>query len=271
MNHETAPHADPLSPPEIACRIASSAAVRARASLSRQFVLALMAGAFIGAGANAFTAALVAAPPGGLSRLVGSIAFSMGLVLVVVAGAELFTGNALQVAACLTRRLRLDELLRSWAVVFAGNVVGAVAAAALVAASGQELLHGGQMGRLMVSVAAAKLHYTFSQAFLLGVLCNALVCLAVWMATAGRSVVDKVVVIMPPIAAFVLAGFEHSIANLYFVPLGLLLDGGATPGLTWGTFLWKNLLPVTLGNIVGGAALVALPYWVAYLRRQDAA
>ncbi|MBN2583044.1 MAG: formate/nitrite transporter family protein [Planctomycetes bacterium] len=266
MSREPTQGCDLRSPPEIARRIESAAEVRVRAGLLRQFVLAILAGAFIAAGANAFTAAMVGAPAGGLPRVVGGMGFCLGLILVVVAGAELFTGNALQVAACLSRRIKATELLRSWLVVYAGNIVGSVAAAAIVFGSGQADMHGGQAGRLMVAIAAGKLGYTFLEAFLLGVLCNALVCLAVCMAAAGRSVVDKVAAIVPPITVFVLAGFEHSVANMYFVPLGLLIDGGATPELTCAAFLWRNLLPVTLGNIVGGSLLVGAAYWLAYLR-----
>ena len=257
---------DAYSPAEIAHRVETVGVSKVRMNVLSKFVLALLAGAFIALGANGFTVTVTGAPATGLTRIAGGGVFCLGLILVIVAGAELFTGNTLKVMAFVSRRIRMVELLRGWLIVYAGNFAGAVAIAAVVYLSGQAGMLEGRVGQTMVAIASAKLGYTFVQAVALGTLCNALVCLAVWLAFGSRSVADKVLAILPPITVFVAAGFEHSVANMYFVPLGIMVDGGATPGLTWTAFLWRNLLPVTLGNIFGGAVLVGAAYWFIYLR-----
>jgi formate transporter len=217
--------------------------------------------------------------PPGIARLLGGLAFSLGLILVVVAGAELFTGNNLMAIAFASRRIRLQALLRAWGVVYLANFVGSLLTALVVYWSGETRNVVG-VGQRALDIAATKTSLAFGEAILLGVLANALVCLAVWLALSARSVTDKVFAIIFPVTAFVAAGFEHSIANMYFIPAGLFLKAwapdsfwgaaGATPrdyaDLTWSSFFVDNLLPVTIGNIIGGAVLVALVYWYVYRR-----
>jgi formate/nitrite transporter len=245
------------------------------------FVLAVLAGAFISLGAvfsTVVTAGGGMAP--GLARLLGGLVFSLGLVLVVVAGAELFTGNALVVIATASRRVRMRALLRNWLIVYVGNFVGALLTTLGVVWSGIYERGDGAVGLRALETAAAKTSLAADEAMLLGVFANALVCLAVWLSLSARSVTDKVLAVIFPISAFVAAGFEHSIANMYFIPAGLLLRSWAPesfwamtgaraadyPTVTWPDFLVGNLLPVTIGNIVGGAVLVGLVYWFVYLR-----
>jgi formate/nitrite transporter len=243
------------------------------------FVLAVLAGAFIALGA--VFATTVASGAGdtayGVTRLVAGLAFTLGLILVVVAGAELFTGNNLIVMAWADRRVGTARLLRNWAIVYAGNFVGAFATAVLVWLGKQYTFGGGAVGETALSIATAKTSLGFGQAVALGALCNALVCLAVWLTYGAHTTTDKILAVVPPIAAFVAAGFEHSVANMYFIPAGLLIERddawmAATPGLPdvsglrWGSFLVDNLLPVTIGNIAGGALMVGAVYWFVFLR-----
>jgi formate/nitrite transporter len=235
-------------------------------------VLAVLAGVYIGLGANFFTIVKTGNQIGfGLQQLLGGMAFSLGLILVVVGGAELFTGNTLLVMAWLSGRLRFIQVLRNWALVYAGNFVGSVLLVWLVLAAGQHTLADGAVGQTAVKIAAAKCQLPFSVVFARGVLCNALVCLAVWLCYSACSTTDKIVAIMLPITAFVAGGFEHCVANMCFIPLGIALCGplpvdGAVAGvLTWGNFISANLIPSTLGNIVGGAVMVGGLYWVAYV------
>lgn len=278
---------DALLPADIARKAESVGMDKAWLDAFSTFALAVLAGAFIGLGAVFATTvtAGTAGLPFGLVRLLGGTVFCLGLILVVLAGAELFTGNNLIVMAWASRTITTGRLLRNWALVYAGNFLGAVATAAFVFLSGQHGFGGGAVGQQALAIAQAKLQLGFGQAFVLGILCNALVCLAVWLCMGAHSTADRILAILFPIAAFVAAGFEHSVANMYFVPIGILIQGFSEPGfwaaigsepaayadLTWGRFLSANLLPVTLGNIVGGAGLVGLVYWAIYLRRRDEA
>jgi formate/nitrite transporter len=241
---------------------------KARLPLVSQITLGVLAGGFIGLGALYFT--FVISGPGAPStagRLLGGVAFSLGLILVIVAGAELFTGNNFLVMAWASHRITTWELARNWLIVYCANFAGAGGLALLVFLSNHWQASGGAVGANALKIAVAKATLPFAEAFFKGVLCNILVCLAVWLALAGRSVVDKVFAIVFPISAFVAAGFEHSVANMYFIPLGLLLRfGAALPNgelLTWSGLFW-NLLPVTLGNIFGGGVMVALVYYFIY-------
>ncbi len=191
----------------------------------------------------------------------GGLGFSLGLILVTVAGAELFTGNNLLAMAWASGRVSMAQVLRNWLAVSLANFAGAAGLAMLVVLSGHGALNGGAVAETAVRIASAKAALPWGEAFFRGVLCNILVCMAVWMALAGRSVTDKVLAIVFPITAFVAAGFEHSIANMYFFPLAMAL--GAP--LTWAD-LFRNLAPVVLGNLAGGTLLVAGVYWVIYLR-----
>lgn len=260
---------DAYSPPQIAQRIESVGVAKARLPLLAMSVLGVCAGGFIGLGALYST--LVASDrtlPFATTRVLAGVAFSMGLVMVVVAGAELFTGNNLLVMAWGDRRITTAELLRNWTVVYLANAVGAVGLAVIVWLSHHGDMNQGRVGAQYVQIAAMKVALPFWEAFYKGVLCNLLVCLAVWMAMAGRSVSDKVLAIVLPVSAFVAAGFEHCVANMYLIPLGILLsragrDGG--PVLDWWG-LASNLVPVTLGNMVGGSLMVAAVFRLIYRR-----
>jgi len=261
---------DAFSPKEIAERVETVGVAKARLPWLSMLILGVLAGAFIGLGALYFV--VVRSDPSlgyALKQVLGGMAFALGLILVVVAGAELFTGNNLLVMAWADRKISTFELLRSWAIVFAGNLIGALGLALLVFLSEHAELNNGAIGQEYLKIAAGKVTMPFWTAFFRGILCNALVCLAVWMALAGRSVVDKVVAIVVPISAFVAAGFEHSVANMYLIPMAMLLQRfgniDAAPAITWVGFS-NNLFPVLLGNIVGGSVLVGLVYQLVYHR-----
>jgi len=235
----------------------------------RTFLLALLAGFYIAFGAQLSTvvtqdsAAFVGL---GISRLLGGMVFSIGLMLVVVCGAELFTGNSLLVSSALDGEISWGKLAENWGLVLLGNLLGSLFMAWLLFES--QLWQNGAVAKQAVSVATAKSQLSFEVAFIRGVLCNWLVCLAVFMAVASRDVTAKLFSCLAPIMAFVTSGFEHSVANMYFIPAGLLLKaelGIHEPNLTWVTFLLGNILPVTLGNIVGGVLFVACVYWYVHL------
>ena len=266
---------DAYAPREVAQRVEQVGVVKARLPLLPLAMLGVMAGVFIGLGALVFTLVKSDATLGfATSQLLGGLVFSLGLLLVVVAGAELFTGNNLLAMAWADGLVSTREVLRNWGVVCAANLVGAAGLALLVFYSGHTLMNGGAVGQTVVKIALTKQALPWHEALLRGVLCNVLVCLAVWMAMAGRSVVDKAVAILFPIGAFVAAGFEHSIANMYFMPLAWLLQqSGQVPPLegviTWGGML-GNWVPVIAGNLLGGSVLVGLSYHVIYRRQRPA-
>jgi formate transporter len=256
------------SPKEIADRIESVGVRKANLPLLPMTALGVLAGGFIGLGALYFNV-VTSDPTLGFAakRILGGVAFSLGLILVVVAGAELFTGNNLMVMARVHGKISTRLMLRNFAVVYLANFAGAAGLALLVYLSGHGKMNNGAVGESAIAIGAAKCSLGFGEAFFKGILCNLLVCLAVWVAMAGRQVIDRIVAIIFPISAFVAAGFEHSIANMYFVPLAILLAGdGAPENLNWGAFFLQNLLPVTLGNIVGGAGMVGLVYHLIYER-----
>ncbi len=262
---------DAYSPREISEKIQSVGVSKARLSFVQTAMLGVLAGAFIGLGALYFTIVASDATLGfAATRVLGGFVFSLGLVLVSVGGAELFTGNNLMVMAWADRKITAAELLRNWSVVYVANAVGAVGLAVTVYLANHGAMNGGAVGAAYVKIAAAKTALPFAEAFFKGVLCNVLVCLAVWLAMAGHTVVDKILAIVFPISAFVAAGFEHSVANMYFIPLGMLFADTVTlpatvnvASLGW-EGLASNLIPVTLGNIVGGAGMVALVYYLVY-------
>lgn len=258
---------DPYSPAEMARRVEAGGVAKARLTAPALLMLAVLAGAFIGLGAMLATIAATSSELGyGPSRLLAGLAFSLGLVLVVVGGAELFTGNALIVMAWADKRVTTLELARNWALAYVGNLAGAVSTAFGVHLSGVHALGSGRLAELTVEIAKAKVALGFREAFFRGVYCNALVCLAVWLAFSARTTTDKILCIVFPITAFVAAGFEHSIANMYLIPKAMLVQGDGA-GITWVDFFVGNLLPVTLGNIVGGSLMVAAVYWFIYLRK----
>jgi len=253
---------DAYAPREIAARVSEVGIAKARLPLLTLGLLGVLAGAFIGLGCLMFTLVASDASLGfASSRLLGGLVFSLGLVLVTVAGAELFTGNNLLAMAWASGRLSTREVLMNWGIVCLANLAGAVGLAMLVWLSGHGALNQGAVGQAAIRIAMTKADLPPVEAFFRGVLCNVLVCMAVWMALAGRSVTDKVVAIVFPITAFVAAGFEHSIANMYFFPLAIALGAPLSAADVLG-----NLLPVIAGNLVGGSVLVALVYWVIYLR-----
>lgn len=266
--NETDPFHDPYAPGEIARLVSAAGVAKAAQPLLPLFVLGLLAGAFIAFGAMLYTVAVTGSTIGfGPSRLVGGVAFSLGLVLVVVGGAELFTGNNLLAMAWASGRIGAGALVRNWAVVYVANFAGAAATAVLIAWSGTLALGDHGIARTAADIASAKAALSWPEAFVRGILCNALVCLAVWLAMGARSASGKILCIVFPIAAFVALGFEHSVANMYFLPLGWLIGAdGVTPAA-----IVANLVPVTAGNIVGGSVLVALVYWLVYLRPADTA
>ena len=256
---------DARPPREIARKVERLGVAKAQTDTVSLAVLAVLAGAFISLGALFFTVVVTGSTLGfGATRLVGGVAFCLGLILVVVAGAELFTGNNLLAMAWASGLIRTRDILRNWIFVYVGNVIGCLGTVVLVVWSGVAGLAGGAVGDTAVQIAQAKAGLSFSQGFARGLLCNALVCLAVWLAMGGRSVADKILAILFPITAFVAIGFEHSIANWFFLPFGLALDQHEA---IQASGIVRNLVSVTAGNIAGGTLLVAGVYWVAYLRK----
>lgn len=287
MVGENGIHFDALLPAEMAAKAEEIGVKKAGMDGWRMFALAILAGAFIALGAifsTTVAAGTAGVMPYGIVRLCVGVAFSLGLILVIVGGAELFTGNNLIVMAWANRKVSTLQLLRNWAIVYAGNFVGALATAILLYLSGQFGFGNSSVGSAALTAAQTKTSLGFGQAVVLGILCNGLVCLAVWLSYSGRSTADKIFAIIPPITAFVAAGFEHSVANMYFIPVGLFIKQGAPdsfwaaigktasdyPQLTWERFLVGNLLPVTVGNIIGGTLLVGAFYWFVYLRPKQA-
>jgi formate transporter len=276
---------DALLPKDMAEKAEVIGAGKVNLDFISMFALSILAGSFIALGAIFATVALAGTSgiPWGWSRLIAGVVFSLGLILVVVGGAELFTGNNLVIMAWFDRRFSALKLLRSWGIVYIGNFVGAVFTAVFVFLSQEYTFNGGAVGVTALNIGLAKVNLGFFQAFMLGVLCNALVCLAVWLSYSARTVTDKVLAIVFPISAFVAAGFEHCIANMYFIPTALFIKTWASPSfwqttglnpqaynsLTWGSFFYNNLLPVTIGNIFGGVVLVGAIYWLIYLRKKS--
>lgn len=289
---------DSLLPAEMATRAEYLGVRKAEMPAFTMFMLAILAGAFISLGAIFATTvaaggmsvsaadgtvAYSTALPYGVTRLLTGLVFCLGLILVVVGGAELFTGNNLIVMAWASGKVTARALLRNWAIVYAGNFVASVATAALMFFTKQYTFGSDAVGIAALKTAVAKCELGFMQAVALGILCNALVCLAVWMTFSARTTLDKIASIIFPITAFVAAGFEHSIANMYFIPYALFVKGfdaefiarigSKVPhleALTWKAFFINNLIPVTIGNIIGGAVLVAAVYWVVFLRKKSA-
>lgn len=291
---------DALVPAEMAAKAETVGVKKANMPFWNLLLLAVLAGAFIGLGAifattvsagsigikdAAGAAAYATALPYGVVRLITGLCFTLGLILVVVGGAELFTGNNLIIMAFIDKKVTFGQLMRNWGIVYLGNFVGSILTALIMFFTKQYMFGGGSIGINALNIGEAKSGLDFVQAIALGIMCNALVCLAVWMCFSARSVTDKILAIIPPIAGFVAAGFEHSVANMYFIPIALFIKSwgdpkffdliGKTAGdfqnLTWGNFLVGNLLPVTIGNIIGGAVMVGVVYWFVYLRGKKSA
>jgi formate transporter len=287
---------DALMPKDMAAKAENAGIAKAQLGTYRMFALAILAGAFIAMGANFATTiwagmgkiavnsgdgiAFTTAVPYGLQRLIGGLAFATGLIMVVVGGSELFTGNCLIPIAWASHKVTTKDMLRNWIIVYLGNFVGSVVTAHLVFLGKQHTFGAGAVGFMALNIGVAKTSLDFFQCVFLAILCNALVCMAVWLCFSARSNTDKILSILPPISAFVACGFEHCVANMYFIPSALfikdfdpaffasvassLVDNGVI--LTWGNFLWRNLLPATIGNIIGGTLMVGGMYWFIYLR-----
>ena len=280
---QVSPSLDNLLPAEMARKAENIGITKANLGPIRMFSLAVLAGAFIAMGAVFMTTVTTGATgvlTFGITRLLGGLAFCLGLILVVVGGAELFTGNNLIVMAWAGGKINTFRLLRNWVIVYLGNFTGSILTAYGMFLSGQYLFGKGAVGLNVLTIANAKTSLDFVPALVLGVFCNALVCLAVWLCMGARTTVDKIMAIIFPISAFVAAGFEHSVANMYLIPIGLFVKNGApdvfwanigqTPAdfgaITWSNFFIVNLLPVIFCNIIGGALMVGVVYWFIYLR-----
>ncbi|KAA0268108.1 MAG: formate transporter FocA [Chloroflexi bacterium] len=285
---------DSLLPAEMATRAEYLGVRKAEMPAFTMMMLAILAGAFISLGAIFATTvaaggmsvtaadgtvAYTTGWPYGVTRLLTGLVFCLGLILVVVGGAELFTGNNLIVMAWANGKVTGRALLRNWAIVYAGNFIGSIATAVLMFFTKQYTFGSDAVGITALRIAAAKCDLDFIQAIALGILCNALVCLAVWLTYSARTTLDKILSIIFPITAFVASGFEHSVANMYFIPYALFVKNfdpefmtkvgdkvTNLDALTWEAFFINNLIPVTIGNIIGGAVLVAAVYWVVFLR-----
>lgn len=274
---------DALVPGEMAVRAEEAGVVKANYGPRRLLVLGVLAGAFIALGAIFATTISTGSGelPYGVAKLLSGLVFSLGLILVIVGGAELFTGNNLIVMAWASRKITTRKLLRNWVYVYIGNFIGSVGTAGLLFFSGQYIFDDGRVGLTALNIAQSKTSLGFGEAVFLGILCNALVCLAIWLAMSARTTTDKILAVIFPITAFVAAGFEHSIANMYFISIGIFVKTGAPDSfwtqvgklpadfsvITWENMFWVNLLPVTIGNIIGGTLLVGAVYWALYLRK----
>ena len=268
-------------PPEMALACEATGVEKANRDIIKLLVLGVLAGAFIAFGAMFMTVVTTGsdALPWGVAKLIGGLSFSLGLILVIVGGAELFTSDTLMIVAYASRRISIGSLLRAWVWVYIGNIIGAFGTAALVFLSGQHEFSDGAVGKTALYVASTKAALPTDRVFFLAILCNVLVCLGVWMSYGAKSLSDKVVVVFLPAAAFVAAGFEHCIANLYFMSYGLAVKTWAPPAF-W-TEIGKissdypaltvsnamhNIAVATVGNLVGGSLMVGIVYWFAYLR-----
>lgn len=277
-------HIDSLLPTEMAQKAEDVGLNKANLDFWTLFALSVLAGAFIGLGAIFATTVSTGggALPYGVNRLLTGLTFCLGLILVIVGGAELFTGNTLIIMGFMSGKVPFIKLLRNWGIVYLGNLVGSVLTALTMFLTKQFTFASGAIGLNVLNIAESKCKLGFVQAIMLGLICNALVCLAVWLTFSAGTTTDKILAIIFPISAFVAAGTEHSVANMYFIPIGLMVKnfGGAAflenigktaldfPNLTLGKFFLDNLLPVTIGNIIGGAVMVGLIYWFVYLRKK---
>ena len=277
-------HIDSLLPTEMAKKAEDVGLNKANLDFWTLLALSVLAGAFIGLGAIFATTVSTGgtALPYGVNRLLTGLTFCLGLILVIVGGAELFTGNTLIIMGFMSGKVPFIKLLRNWGIVYLGNLIGSVLTALTMFLTKQYTFASGAIGLNILNIAESKCKLDFLQAIMLGLICNALVCLAVWLTFSAGTTTDKILAILFPITAFVAAGTEHSVANMYFIPIGLMVKnfGGAAffenigktaldfPNLTLGNFFLENLLPVTIGNIIGGAVMVGLIYWFVYLRKK---
>lgn len=270
---------DALNPHQICNKAAAIMESKAKKPHKQAFLLAIMAGLFIGLG---FVYCVVANVTGA-GKIVGGLVFSLGLMLVIILGADLFTSTTLTLIPRASGRISWGEMLTNWGVVYVGNFVGAIVLVFIILLSGHPWENGGKVGLSYIAITEHKLSFTFVQAVFLGLMCNLMVCLGVWMSYAGRSILDKMAACLFPVGLFISCGFEHSIANMFMIPIGILCSqtipsqlvaqvtdiAHIQATLTWGNFLLKNLLPVTIGNIIGGGVMVGLFHWLVYLKDKD--
>ena len=258
---------------------------KARSPMYRVLILSILAGAFIAFAAQGSNAAIHGISDIGLQKTLAGVLFATGLMMVVIAGAELFTGNSLIIISCVSGKTAWSEMFKNWSLVYAGNFIGSMIIVFLISQSGQLNFSNGLLGAFTLKVASGKVALTFTQAFCLGILCNWLVCLAVWMASGAKDIVGKLFAIFFPILLFITSGFEHSVANMYYIPAGILakanplyvqlamekygVSAAKVDNLNWLSFITNNLIPVTLGNIVGGAFFVGFFYWMSYQYRTN--
>ena len=274
-----------LTPKEIVTATIETGIKKVKTKPLNQFILGILAGAFIAfasEGSNMAAFNLFAKPETyGLGKALAGVVFATGLMLVIIAGGELFTGNTLITIGVLEKKIKLKDMLSNWFFVYLGNFVGALFIAYMMNMSGLFNSGDNMLGGITLKIAAYKTHLTFSQAFYLGIMCNWLVCIAVWMSYGAKDIIGKCFAIFFPISLFITSGFEHSIANMYYIPAGILAKSNASwveaSGLTaeklahlnWSTFITKNLIPVTIGNIVGGVILVSGVYWFTYYKNSE--
>ncbi|MFH2044735.1 MAG: formate transporter FocA [Pseudomonadota bacterium] len=281
---DTTSRIDMLLPVEMAKKAEELGVKKATIGWRNLFLLSILAGAFISLGAifsTSVTSGAAGTIPFGIIKLLGGLVFCLGLILVIVGGAELFTGNNLIVMAWASGKVSIRQLLRNWIIVYIGNFAGSFLTAIIMFFTNQYMFGKGAIGLNALNIATTKCNLGFIEALFLGIMCNALVCLAVWLCFSAKTTTDKILSIIFPITAFVACGFEHCVANMYFVPIGMFIKSfakplfweniGKTAGdyvvLTWGSFFYANLLPVTIGNIIGGSVLVGLTYWFVYIRK----
>lgn len=258
------------SPKEIAENYVNVGLGKLALPLGKMIWLAILAGAFIACGALGSQVAAVSIPLASVAKLAGAVIFPVGLMMVLVAGSELFTGNNLLVIPVLQKKAKISAMLRSWLFVYLGNFIGGLLMAAAVTYGHVLAMFDGGLAKAVVDTAVSKVSIPFSDALIKGILCNFLVCIAVWVSFAAGDLAGKIAGLMLPVVLFVLCGFEHCVANMYFIPAGIFAAGEygiSAPGLTWGSFFLHNLLPVTLGNLIGGALIVGCGYWFVYLKK----
>lgn len=278
---------DAYAPKEIANIVERVGVAKAELDFWSMFMLSILGGVFVSLGSELFIFVVHDSGLGfGISYFLGGLAYSLGTILIVIAGAELFNSNNLIIMAYLDKKISLTKLLRNWGIVFLGNLFGALSVVVWMYLARQWSFNNFLMGAKTLLIAYDKVNHSFLQAFAQGVICNALVCLAIWLCYGGHSVTDKILSVILPTTTFVTLGYEHTVANMYFIPMGLILKnhsdviqaankitGGASfeiTSLTLRNYLLKNMLPVTLGNIFGGSVLVGLVYWFIYLRKKEA-
>jgi len=273
-----------LSPEQIAEQTVENSYKKVNTKVSKLLVLGILAGAFIAFASEGSNAAIYNIPWAGVGKALAGALFSTGLMLVIVAGSELFTGNTLMIAALAQRRIGWGGMLKNWATVYTGNFIGAVMIAWFIFMSGQLDFSSGLLGGFTIKMATYKISMGFSEAFFMGIMCNWLVSLAVWMAYGAKDMTGRILAIFFPIWLFITSGFEHCVANMYYIPAGIMAKSnpnwvqqaislGASAEkiyyLNWSSFLTQNLIPVTLGNIIGGAVFTGMAYWFVYMYKKN--